>query len=226
MGSDAQVVVCCRAASLPGGLETALETLERLQVQDRVRSWPALVSLIADHPPQLLIIDREFWPPGAVDHPPALPRMSDATRTLMFSTQVDAIVVAEAVARGVHGCIPQGASASQWANAIEAVLRFDVAMPRSLLAQALASRLRKREGERRQPASGRTLAAMLPSDTPLTERERDVVDGVTRGLSNKEIGRNLGISDATVKTHLHHAFSKLKIEHRSALICRAHSPLQ
>ena len=51
----------------------------------------------------------------------------------------------------------------------------------------------------------------------LTRREREIVRWACRGLTNKEIARQLAISDATVKTHLQHIFSKLNITRRMQL---------
>lgn len=62
-------------------------------------------------------------------------------------------------------------------------------------------------------------AAPAPSQHPLagrlTVRECEIVSLMQRGLSNKEIGRGLGISDATVKNHVHNILEKLSVRRRS-----------
>jgi len=55
----------------------------------------------------------------------------------------------------------------------------------------------------------------------LTARERAILELVAQGQSNKEIGRTLGISPETVKTHLEHVFGKLAVERRAQAIARA-----
>jgi two-component system, NarL family, nitrate/nitrite response regulator NarL len=55
----------------------------------------------------------------------------------------------------------------------------------------------------------------------LTERERQIMRLVSEGLSNKEIGRRLNISDGTIKVHLHHVFQKLEISNRTVLAALA-----
>jgi DNA-binding NarL/FixJ family response regulator len=50
----------------------------------------------------------------------------------------------------------------------------------------------------------------------LTNRERQIMRLVSEGLSNKEIGRRLSITDGTMKVHLHHIFQKLDVSNRSA----------
>jgi DNA-binding CsgD family transcriptional regulator len=54
----------------------------------------------------------------------------------------------------------------------------------------------------------------------LTPREYQVALMVARGLSNKEIGRELGVSDGTVKLHVHNIFQKLGEKNRYGLIQR------
>ena len=55
----------------------------------------------------------------------------------------------------------------------------------------------------------------------LTERERQIIRLVSRGLSNKEIGRRLNIADGTIKVHLHKIFQKLEVGNRTALAALA-----
>ncbi|WP_065752144.1 sigma-70 family RNA polymerase sigma factor [Bradyrhizobium paxllaeri] len=84
----------------------------------------------------------------------------------------------------------------------------------------------------RQVAGGRRLLPLPPADQAalreqsaitenalavLTERERQIMRLVSEGLSNKEIGRRLNISNGTIKVHLHHIFQKLEISNRTVL---------
>lgn len=55
------------------------------------------------------------------------------------------------------------------------------------------------------------------SPEPLTTREKQIAQGVARGLSNKEIGQEYGISHETVKRHLASIYSKLALRGRVAL---------
>lgn len=57
--------------------------------------------------------------------------------------------------------------------------------------------------------------------TQLTDRERQIMRLVSEGLSNKEIGRRLNITDGTIKVHLHHIFQKLDISNRTVLAALA-----
>ena len=63
-------------------------------------------------------------------------------------------------------------------------------------------------------------------DAGLTAREREVLELLDRGLSNKEIARELCIQVSTVKNHVHHILEKLGVGRRSAAVARARRPRQ
>lgn len=58
----------------------------------------------------------------------------------------------------------------------------------------------------------------VPIDPPLTERERQVLDGMSRGKTNNEIGRELFLSEDTVKTHARRLFRKLGVNDRAQAV--------
>ena len=55
----------------------------------------------------------------------------------------------------------------------------------------------------------------------LTGRERQIMNLVSEGLSNKEIARKVKLADGTIKVHLHHVFEKLGISNRTSLAALA-----
>ena len=57
----------------------------------------------------------------------------------------------------------------------------------------------------------------------LTSREREVVLALAEGISNKEVGRRLNLSEGTVKVHLHNIYSKLRVKNRTALAVLAYT---
>jgi two-component system nitrate/nitrite response regulator NarL len=82
----------------------------------------------------------------------------------------------------------------------------------------------------RQVAEGQKLLRLAPLNggshrnvvsqnllTTLTDREHQIAQLVSEGLSNKEVGRRLNISDGTIKVHLHNIYQKLAISNRTAL---------
>ena len=63
----------------------------------------------------------------------------------------------------------------------------------------------------------RRFGSVLAKDVGLSARERDVVLLVVEGLRNKEIARCLGLSEGTIKLHLHKVYGKVGVSNRTAL---------
>lgn len=201
-------------APLPAGLARVLSQMSGIRTTSVVSDWARLIASIERDSPDLLVLDRALWRAASGRRLQRIALPEPAPRIVMYSDEMDASVVGEAIAYGVQGCLPADADETQWTNAMQVVLRGDVAMPRKLLAMALERTMHRRVDD---PAWPEPRNAERGGE-PLTERERDVIRCVTSGMSNKEIAKHLGISGATVKTHLHHVFGKLKVGRRMLLV--------
>lgn len=210
--SEATVLIGSAATSLPQGLSQALIRMRQVRVRAVVPDWPSLLAALRREQPQLLLLDRQLWRAVSAHRLVPIPQAGAQTRVLMFCESVEVPVIVEAIAHGVEGCLSAAATTVQWINAIRVVLRDDIAMPRKLLWLALQSALRPRTNAADSSKPG------VIDRSALTDRERDVIRCVTGGMTNKEIARHLGISDTTVKTHLHHVFGKLKVGRRMFLV--------
>ncbi|UVJ39979.1 response regulator transcription factor [Arthrobacter sp. CJ23] len=71
------------------------------------------------------------------------------------------------------------------------------------------------------PVASRLFQQLRNPDEVLTPREAELLSLLTQGLSNRELGKQLFISEATVKTHLAHIYAKLGVETRAAAIATA-----
>jgi DNA-binding NarL/FixJ family response regulator len=109
---------------------------------------------------------------------------------------------------GVAGFIPKTESSAVIASAVRLILAGGVYVPPRLLADR---------------------AVAIPSPTPngapalpaLTERQMEVVRLLARGLSNKAIARELGVTEGTVKVHLLAVFRALDVRNRTAAVLQA-----
>lgn len=135
--------------------------------------------------------------------PNGLPADWGAPR-LCFYRQPDVAALRQCAARGASACLDKQPTVDELVHAIEAAKSGLFATDRLLLARALAA-------ERRAPAP-------LAGLSHLTERQREIVHWASMGLSNKQIGRRLGISPETVKSHLHQIFAREGISGRVALL--------
>jgi DNA-binding NarL/FixJ family response regulator len=71
------------------------------------------------------------------------------------------------------------------------------------------------------PVASRLFQQLRNPDEVLTPREAELLSLLTQGLSNRDLGKRLFISEATVKTHLAHIYAKLGVETRAAAIATA-----
>ena len=77
----------------------------------------------------------------------------------------------------------------------------------------------RRKAERRQGDRRQQTPPLAREPTPsFTGREREIVDLLMQGMTNRQIAQALGIAEATVKKHLHHVFRKLGVRSRALLI--------
>jgi DNA-binding NarL/FixJ family response regulator len=104
--------------------------------------------------------------------------------------------VIEAIRIGAMGCVARSADPSLVAKAVRTVFTGATWFGRTALLQALRSQIGMD-------------APAAPDAGKLTQREEEILRLIGQGLSNKEIGRRLQISDHTVKTHLHRVYAKL-----------------
>ncbi|HJY39165.1 MAG TPA: helix-turn-helix transcriptional regulator [Steroidobacteraceae bacterium] len=77
----------------------------------------------------------------------------------------------------------------------------------------------RRKGERRQGERRHQTVPLTRDLSPaFTGREREIVDLLMQGMSNRQIAQSLGIAEATVKKHLHHVYRKFGVRSRALLI--------
>jgi two-component system, NarL family, nitrate/nitrite response regulator NarL len=125
-------------------------------------------------------------------------------RVIIITVSEEEEDVLNAFQSGAHAYMLKGIGSAELVGALETVIQKGSYVSPELGAKLLAGR------RHADPAySG-------PSD-PLTQRERDIFDMVRRGLSNKEIGRELDLSEKTVKHHMTRIFRKLNVTNRLTL---------
>jgi DNA-binding NarL/FixJ family response regulator len=134
----------------------------------------------------------------------------EAARILILTTFDLDEYVYEALCAGASGFVLKDDPAEQLIAAVRIVAGGD-----ALLSPAVTRRVIKRFTRIPHPSPPRQL-------DDLTERELDVFRSIVRGLSNAEIGRELYISDTTVKTHITHILQKLNLRDRVQAVVLAY----
>lgn len=151
--------------------------------------------------PALLLLDGDDRSSDRRPRRPWLP----APRRLYFYRRPDAAALLRCIAARASACLGKSAPPELTLRAIRAAgADLFVTMPGLL------------QDVRGADAPAPPAVAAAPS--PLTGRQREIVRWAVRGLSNKQIARQLGISPETVKTHLHHVFERRGVHNRVALL--------
>ena len=188
------------------------ETLQRLLEQDpsyqvlaRVQSEDELQHVLTATPPKLVLFDYEALGPGSEGTIARLRRAFPAVRFLVLASRTGDDTIVGLLRAGAAGVVPKEGDFATLLSAIRAIGAGQTWANRRVTARALS--------ELSSPYNG----APTIDGAHLTRREMDVVDGVSRGLRNREIALTLGISEKTVKTHLSNVFGKLGLHSRTAL---------
>jgi DNA-binding NarL/FixJ family response regulator len=134
----------------------------------------------------------------------------DKARVLILTTFDLDEYVYEALRAGASGFVLKDDPPEQLLEAIRVVAGGD-----ALLSPSITKRVIKQFTRIRSPSPPEQLG-------DLTQREADVFRLIARGLSNAEIGRELYISEATVKTHITHILQKLDLRDRVQAVVLAH----
>jgi DNA-binding NarL/FixJ family response regulator len=180
------------------GIRHVLESEAGFEVVGEASTGAEAVSLAAKLRPDVVVLDISMPGESGLQVAAQLRGTSPEPRVLILSMHDNAEYVLESVRAGAHGYLLKDAAATELRTAIRAVCRGE-----SYFSPPVASRLREALRGEHETHAG--------SLAQLTGRERDVLLGVVRGRTNKEIAGELGISHRTVETHRESLMRKLQI---------------
>jgi DNA-binding NarL/FixJ family response regulator len=208
--------------------ESATGDIRVLLVDDQPLFRRALATLISDQPHLTIVGEAEnglhalemarMLKPDLVLMDVEMPVMDgvEATRRIrdeLPGVKVVILTVSEAddplfdaIRFGAHGYLLKDLRPEQLYELIRAVMRNE-----TVLSPAIAGRLMR---EFREGTAGRHVVSPAEEGPMLTQREIQIMHLVSQGLSNKEIGGRLSITEGTVKNHVHNALEKLQLENR------------
>ena len=159
--------------------------------------------------PDLILLDNHLPGVRGIDALPALREAAPQTRVLMLTVSEDEQDLSAALQAGAAGYMLKTVEGEALTSAIQRVMRGDHVVATEMTSK-LVSAL-KGGAPASAPAAPTPAAALLGSLSP---RERDILRGIARGASNKEIGQDLGIAETTVKIHVQHVLRKLDVSTR------------
>jgi two-component system, NarL family, nitrate/nitrite response regulator NarL len=146
-----------------------------------------------------ILLDLNFPAAGGLSAIPEFSRQAPDAPIIILSSSEDPTDVRASLAQGAMGYVPKSASAQTLVSALRLVLSGNVYLP-PLMADAPPPRAN---------ADGRAM---------LTGRQLEVLEAICLGLTNKDIGLQLDLSEKTVKAHVSAIFRALNVVNRTQAV--------
>jgi DNA-binding NarL/FixJ family response regulator len=201
------VVVADDQALLRGSFKVLVESEPDLTVVGEAATGAEAVAVALERRPDVVLMDVRMPEMDGIE---ATRRIKDVSRVLVVTMfDVDAYVY-DALRAGASGFLLKDTPPAELLTAIRVVAGGE-----ALLAPTVTRRLI--EQFTRTPATPR-----INGLDGVTEREREVLTLIARGLSNREIADHLRVSLATVKTHITRLLAKLEARDRAQLVIAAY----
>ncbi|YAL83744.1 response regulator [Dermacoccaceae bacterium W4C1] len=208
------VLICDDQAMVRQGLKALVNTAGDLQVIGEAADGVEAVRECAGLHPDVVLMDVRMPEVDGLQAAATILSGPSPTRpkVLMLTTFDIDDYVYEALRIGAGGFLLKDAPMEELNRAIRVVAAGD-----ALLAPSVTRRLIGQVMQRRSVVPRTSATAQL-----LTEREREVLVLVARGLSNAEIAVRLSVAEQTVKTHVSHVFTKLDLRDRAQAVVYAY----
>jgi len=206
MEPSIRVLVADDHAVVREGIRHVLDGSHGFDIAGEAATGDEAVQLAADCEPDVVLLDVSMPNGTGLDVIGDVRRVAPQARVLILSVHDEAEYVLEAVRAGAHGYLRKDSSPGELRDAVRAVDRGD-----SFFSPAMAARLSdalRVESDRTTRASRLAL---------LTGRERNVLEGIANGETNKEIASRYGISPRTIETHRESLMRKLQIHNVAGL---------
>jgi two-component system response regulator DevR len=202
-----RVLVVDDSELVRSGLRTLLGSYPDIEVVGETDSAAGALREVQALHPDLVLLDLRLPDGDGCDICRSILRDRPGCRILVLSSKLDARSVSEAITAGAHGYLIKDIDGPGLVQGI-----LDVAAGRTVLAPAITSQVMQLMRTSQHQESLRKRFDLLSA------QERRVLTHVARGLTNKEVAAELGLSEKTVKNYLSNLFEKLQISRRSQAV--------
>ncbi|MGG1629863.1 response regulator [Rossellomorea sp. NRS-1567] len=189
------------------GLATILDLRKEIDVAGVASNGQEAFEKAGELRPDIVLMDIRMPVASGVEGTKLITSSYPEIKVLMLTTFNDSELIFEALEEGASGYLLKDMPTDAIVQAIMTVQSGGMVLPKALTADIV------REMRRNQPSDQSTTVPEIVKE--LTERELEVLNQLGLGLNNKEIARELYISEGTVKNHVSNLISKLQLRDRT-----------
>jgi len=199
MADQIRVLIADDHAVVRDGLKLILETEDDFSVVGEAADGIEALQIAGEVRPQVVLMDLRM---PRMDGVTAIRRLAPQQRILVLTTFDADSDVLPAIEAGATGYLLKDAPRSELYRAVRAAARGEAVLS--------------------PPVATRVLRAARSDEPSLSAREIEILELVARGTTNREAAERLFISEATVKTHLIHIYTKLGVPDRASAVAAAY----
>ena len=185
------------------GVRTLLERSDEFEVVDETGDGLEGIKRARSLKPDVVLLDLNMPGVGGIEAVKAIVEESPEVRVLMLTVSEDAADLMEALRSGASGYLLKNIEMEELVSAIRRAAGGDSVVSPQMTAKLI-------QGVREQPR----VSDKLVERDRFSPRERDILNCLARGESNKEIARELELAESTVKIHVQNIFKKLGVTSR------------
>ena len=225
-----RVLIADDQALVREGLMTLLDAAPGIEPVAAARDGAEAVAECAEHLPDVVLMDLRMPNVDGVEATRRIREAHPEIEVVVLTTHADEASILDALGAGARGYLTKDAGIAEISRAVQAAAAHQGLLDPLVQQQLLAAAT----GRSAAPAQGGEAGGLIPparlQSTPpatlpdeLTPREAEVLSLIARGLSNREIAGELFVSEATVKTHINHLFSKIDARDRAQAVHYAYT---
>ncbi|HZU14222.1 MAG TPA: response regulator transcription factor [Chloroflexota bacterium] len=193
-----QVALGDREHVLVQALARLIDAEPDLKVTGIYTDGDSLLSALAEKPADVVLLDPIGLSPLGMELVRLIPSAAPNTHAVVLTANQQEQQLFAAVRAGARGYLPKSADIDEVLDAVRAVAYGEALISPELAVQLLDE-----------------FARLSFEQTGLTGRERDILNAIVRGDSNREIAHQLGLSEKTVKNYVSDILSKLNVRDRT-----------
>ncbi len=206
-------------------LRKLLKTAPEFQIIGETEEGKGVLKLAQELLPDLIIIENEIQDSLTICQ--QIHRTLPQAKVILMTSQDNDDLIFNAIKAGVAGYLVKSQPAADWLDLVRRVSKGEYLINEALLARPevahrVLNQFKNLESQFATAKQNLDFSSDLnPFYSPLTGREIEILDWVSKGTSNKQIARQLSISDQTVKNHITSILRKLNANDRTQAVIMA-----